>query len=141
MTRRAKKEYRNGAIAMHTRFGIIGCGGAALPVAQAIFTSPATTLQRVYDIDSALARDLGERYDAECAASVDELLADPMVDAIYIAVPHDRLAPLARQALAAGKHALVEKPLALTLAQADELITLAEQRRLVLGVFYELRYA
>ncbi len=126
---------------MSIRFGIIGCGGAALPVAEAIFTSQVTALKRVYDIDLALARDLGERYDADCATSVDELLADPMVDAVYIAVPHDRLAPLARQALAAGKHALVEKPLALTLVQADELIALAEQQRLALGVFYELRYA
>jgi UDP-N-acetyl-2-amino-2-deoxyglucuronate dehydrogenase len=126
---------------MPTRFGIIGCGGAALPVAQALFTSQVIELQRVYDIDHALAADLGERYGAECATSVDELLADPTVDAVYIAVPHDRLAPLARQVLAAGKHALVEKPLALTLAQADELIALAEQQRLALGVFYELRYS
>src|SRR6266508_4442213 len=77
---------------MSIRFGIIGCGGAALPVAEAIFTSQMTALKRVYDIDLALARDLGERYDADCATSVDELLADPMVDAVYIAVPHDRLA-------------------------------------------------
>src|SRR5688500_6415773 len=107
---------------MHTRFAIIGCGGAALPVAQALFTSQATALQRAYDIDHALAAGLGERYGAECAPSVDELLADPSLDAVYIAVPHDRLVPLARQVLAAGKHALVAKPLALTLAQADELI-------------------
>ncbi|MFL5805725.1 MAG: Gfo/Idh/MocA family protein [Roseiflexaceae bacterium] len=126
---------------MRTRFGIIGCGGAAVPVAAAITTSPLSALGRVYDVDHALARDLGERYGAHCAASEDELLHDSDLDAVYIAVPHDQLAPIADRALAAGKHALVEKPLALTLADADALIALAEARRLALGVFYELRHA
>ena len=73
--------------------------------------------------------------------TLDELLGDAGIDAVYIAVPHDRLASLARQALESGKHALVEKPLALTLADVDDLIGLAARRRLALGVFYELRHA
>jgi UDP-N-acetyl-2-amino-2-deoxyglucuronate dehydrogenase len=67
------------------------------------------------------------------------LLADPAVQAVYIAVPHDQLAPLAAQALRAGKHALVEKPMALSLAEADALIALAEAKGLGLGVNFELR--
>jgi UDP-N-acetyl-2-amino-2-deoxyglucuronate dehydrogenase len=123
------------------RFGIIGCGGAAIPVAAAMAASPLASLERVYDLDTTLARDLGERYGAAPAMTLDELLGDAGIDAIYIAVPHDRLAPLARQALESGKHALVEKPLALTLADVDDLIALAARRRLALGVFYELRHA
>jgi len=61
------------------------------------------------------------------------------VEAVYIAVPHNQLAPLAAQALRAGKHALVEKPMALSLAEADELIALAEANSLGLGVNYDLR--
>jgi predicted dehydrogenase len=124
-----------------TKFGIVGCGSAALPVCEAMTASSLARLTKVYDLDPALARDLGERYDVPHAGQLEELLCDPDVDAVYIAVPHDQLYPLAWQALEAGKHALVEKPMALTLQQAGELIALAEKRRLALGVFYELRHA
>ena len=122
------------------RIGIIGCGGAAVPVASALAASPVAQLAAVHDRSPALARDLGAQWDVPCAESLDDLLADPGVQAVYIAVPHDQLAPLARRALEAGKHALVEKPMALSLADADALIALAEARRLALGVFYEMRH-
>jgi predicted dehydrogenase len=124
-----------------TRFGILGCGSAAVPVCEAIASSSLAALTRVHDLDLALARDLGERYGAPYTGQLDELLSDATVDAVYIAVPHSLLAPLSKQVLGAGKHVLVEKPMALTLAQADEMIALADERRLALGVFYELRYA
>ena len=124
-----------------TRFGIVGCGGAAVPVCEAVAASPVTALAKVYDLDFNLAHDFGERCGVPSVGQLDELLCDSEVEAVYIAVPHDQLYPLARQALEAGKHALVEKPMALTLAQADELIALSEKRGLALGVFYELRHA
>jgi UDP-N-acetyl-2-amino-2-deoxyglucuronate dehydrogenase len=124
-----------------TRFGIIGCGSAALPVCQAIADLPDTTLARVQDVNVELARDLGERYNVPYTTDVNELLNASEIDAVYIAVPHDLLAGLARQVLQANKHALVEKPLALTLDEIDELIALAEQKQRALGVFYEMRYA
>jgi predicted dehydrogenase len=122
-------------------FGIIGCGNAAVPVADALASSALTRLAMAHDIDLGLARDLGERYQTPFTDNFEALLANPDVQAVYIGVPHDLLAPLARRALEAGKHALVEKPMALSLAEADDLIALAEARHLALGVFYELRYA
>lgn len=124
-----------------TKFGIVGCGSAAMPVCEAMAASPLARLAKVYDLDPALARDLGERYSVPNVRQLEELLCDSDVDAVYIAVPHDQLYPLARQALEAGRHALVEKPMALTLEQADALIALADGQRLALGVFYELRHA
>ena len=123
-----------------TRFGIIGCGSAAVPVCAALAASPLTALAVVHDLDQAQARDLGERYGVPYTPWLDELLAADL-DAVYVAVPHHLLAPLARQALRAGKHTLVEKPLALTLEEIDELIVLAQAKALALGVFYEMRYA
>lgn len=120
--------------------GIIGCGGAAVPVAQALAGSAVAQLAAVHDHNPDLARDLGASHNVPCAETLDALLADPTVQAIYVAVPHDQLAPLARRALEAGKHALVEKPLALSLADADALVALADARGLALGVFYELRH-
>lgn len=124
-----------------TRFGIIGCGSAAVPVCEAIAASDLTSLAMVHDINDALARDLGERYGVPHTTRLQDLLGSPDVDAVYIAVPHHLLAALARQALEANKHALVEKPLALTPGEVDDLIALAEAKRRALGVFYEMRYA
>ena len=121
-------------------FGIIGCGGAAVPVANALAGSAVAALAAVHDRNPALARDLGAQWSVPCADDLDDLLADPGVQAVYIAVPHQALAPLAQRALEAGKHVLVEKPMALSLADADALIALAEARGLALGVFYEMRH-
>lgn len=124
-----------------TRFGIVGCGTAAVPICQAIASVPETELARVQDVNVEMARDLGERYGVPYTTDLNELLGDPAVDAVYIAVPHYLLAGLTKRALEANKHALVEKPVALTLADLDELIALAESKELTLGVNYEMRYA
>src|SRR6185436_20722138 len=123
------------------RFGIIGCGGAAVPVAEAMAASSVAELAAVYDKQPALAQDLGERFHAAVHDSLDALLADASLAAVYIAVPHNQLAPLATRALQAGKHALVEKPMATSVADADALVALADARNLALGVFYELRHS
>ena len=123
------------------RFGIVGCGSASLPVCEAIVSSSHAELTAVYDVDQMLAEDLHRRFQARKMKSFDELLVAPEVDAVYIAVPHYLLAPLTEQALQAGKHALTEKPLAISLEQVDNLIALAGERSLTLGVFFEMRYA
>lgn len=121
-------------------FGIVGCGGAALPVAEAMARSQYARLVRTYDTSQTLAVDLAARHGGSAAASLPELLADPGVQAVYIAVPHHLLHSLTRQVLESGRHALVEKPMALTLADVDDLIGLAAARERALGVFYELRH-
>ena len=123
------------------RFGIIGCGSASIPVCEAITALPNIELSAVYDVDQALANDLGQRFHSRKMETLDELLVNEMLDAVYIAVPHYLLAPLTHKVLEAGKHALTEKPLATSLEEIDQLITLSTSRQLVLGVFYEMRYA
>lgn len=123
------------------RFGIIGCGTASIPVCEAILASPSAELAAVYDVNETLATDLHQRFHVRNAGSVDELLTDSTVDAVYIAVPHSLLAALTEQALKAGKHALTEKPLAISLDDVDRLIALANEQNLALGVFFEMRYA
>lgn len=69
------------------------------------------------------------------ALTFDQAIADPKIDGIVIAAPAHLHYTLAKQALEAGKHVYVEKPLALELAQAQELVALAEKgdRRLMVG--------
>jgi predicted dehydrogenase len=121
------------------RFGIIGCGGAAMPMAQAISASAVAKVAAAYDLNPALTRDVAERFGADAHDTLESLLNDDAADAVYIAVPHNQLAPLATKALRAGKHALVEKPMALSLPEADALIALAEAKGLGLGVNFDLR--
>jgi len=69
----------------------------------------------------------------------DALAAGP-VDAVTIAVPIALHEPLARQALEAGKHTVIEKPFTETMAQAKGLVALADSKRLVLGVSQNYRF-
>jgi predicted dehydrogenase len=64
--------------------------------------------------------------------SFDDLLDDASIEAIAIATPVSTHYELASRALEAGKHVFVEKPLAASVAEAEALVTLAEQRKLVL---------
>ncbi len=81
-----------------------------------------------------------EQHGVRTTASFDEILAEPTIDAIAVATPVPTHFPLARKALLAGKHVFVEKPLALSGAEADALVDLADERRRVLMVGHLLEY-
>jgi predicted dehydrogenase len=70
-----------------------------------------------------------------------ELLRDPNVDVVFIcATPETTHYQMARDALAAGKHVLLEKPMALTFEEADELIALARDRKVKFTIGYSQRF-
>jgi predicted dehydrogenase len=100
--------------------------------------SPLAELRVVSDLDEVRARDVAHRYGAR-VADVPSLLADDDVEAVLIATPGNH-AQIARDALRAGKHVLAEKPLALTVAEAEEVGALAEQAGRVLQVGYMKMY-
>jgi len=83
----------------------------------------------------------GPRYPrAQLTADYDEMLADPTLDAVVVATPVPTHYALAKRALQAGKHVLVEKPPALHASEAEELCELAEERGLVLMPGHLLLY-
>src|SRR5580658_7753287 len=69
-----------------------------------------------------------------------ELLADPDIDAVHICTPNALHFPMAIAALEAGKHVLCEKPLAVSVAEAREMVRLAKQKNLANCTFHNLRY-
>jgi len=69
-----------------------------------------------------------------------KLFADKRISLVVIATPNDSHFPLAKQALEAGKHVVVDKPFTTTVEEADQLIALAEQKSLVLSVFHNRRW-
>ncbi|WP_437857221.1 oxidoreductase [Sorangium sp. So ce363] len=68
------------------------------------------------------------------------LIAEPGIDLVVIASPNETHFPLARAALEAGKHVVVDKPFTITSAEADELIALAARRGRLLSVFQNRRW-
>jgi 1,5-anhydro-D-fructose reductase (1,5-anhydro-D-mannitol-forming) len=71
--------------------------------------------------------------------SVDVLLADPEIDAVYISTTNEHHKPQTLAAAAAGKHVLCEKPLALTLADAQEMMVACSAAGVVMGTNHHLR--
>jgi predicted dehydrogenase len=69
-----------------------------------------------------------------------ELFRDPAIDAVHICTPNAQHYSMAKEALAAGKHVLCEKPLTTTVAEAEELVALAARTKLRNGVCHNLRY-
>jgi predicted dehydrogenase len=74
------------------------------------------------------------------SAAPDEIFAQAQIDVVVIATPNHTHFNLARRALLAGKHVVVDKPFTITAAQARELTALATQKKLVLSVFHNRRW-
>ena len=118
------------------RFGLIGTGYWANSVhAPALATTPGARLASVWGRNAAAAAPLAAAHGATAYDDLDEFLAS--VDAVSFAVPPHVQAPLAIRAAEAGKHLLLEKPVALSVADADAVVTAVEKA----GVGMPLRAA
>lgn len=84
---------------------------------------------------------LGTGFGIERAESdYRKVLQDPNIDAVHVCTPNALHAPMAKDALLAGKHVLCEKPLAISVEAAQELVALAHERKLRNCVCHNLRY-
>ena len=109
------------------RIAVVGAGYWGINHVRAFSRLPGAELVAVCDPDAGtLSRAARLAPAAKCRTSLDEVLADPDVDAVVLATPAISHAAQAMAALHAGKHVFVEKPMALTLADADALAALAE---------------
>ncbi|HEX3599384.1 MAG TPA: Gfo/Idh/MocA family oxidoreductase [Lacipirellulaceae bacterium] len=114
--------------------GIIGCGGFGLFALQQFSQSPGIRLAGMAGTARPAAVAAANRFGLENIEPVERLLDRSDVDLVYIATPPFLHYDQARQSLAAGKHVICEKPLALSPDQADELIALARRNdRLVVA--------
>ncbi|MDC0707101.1 oxidoreductase [Stigmatella sp. ncwal1] len=120
------------------RVGVIGYGlsGASFH-ARLLAAEPAFVLSAVSTRNAeAVARDWPDAR----VLSVDALLEDPTLELVVITSPNDSHAALARRALLAGKHVVVEKPFTLDSGEAFQLGTLAREQNLRLTVFHNRRW-
>ena len=105
---------------------IAGCGQIAAAHCKAVNALAATNLVFAIDSDRGRAEQTATKHNIpHCTTDYAEALAHPEVDAVLLCLPHDLHHPFALQAAAAGKHILVEKPMALNEAEAREMIQAA----------------
>ena len=123
------------------RVGLVGCGRHGGALAQGVMRSEQLRLVACADPDVAATRDIGALADGIGRyGSLAELLGEADVDAVLIATPHDQLAPLSLSAIRAGKHVLVEKPMALDESEAREVEFAAASAGVTCMVGYSFRY-
>lgn len=120
--------------------GVIGCGGFGLFALQQFAQLPGVRLVGMAGTHREAARAAARRFGMPDVMEVEALLAMPGLDLVYIATPPFLHYSQAMQALRAGKHVLVEKPTALLLEQADEMLAAARQRGLLVATNLMQRY-
>lgn len=124
------------------RWLVVGTGDIANKrVIPAIEAEPRSRLAAVCDTVEERARSAAAPRGAKAYTELAEALRSPNVDAVYLCTPVFLHVPQAIQALAAGKHVLVEKPVALSSAEARRLVSAAEKSGRKCGVAYFRRFA
>src|SRR5436305_3403714 len=117
------------------RLGVAGLGRAFTLMAPTLAADTRVSLVAAADQRPEARAQFQRDYGGRAYPTVEALCADPAVEVVYVATPHQFHAEHARLAFAGGKHALVEKPMALTLAECRAMIDAAQaaQRHLIVG--------
>jgi len=123
------------------RIGVIGYGYWGPNLVRNFMSAPGSAVMRVCDLRKERLSSLGKLYPGlKTCTDSSELINDPEIDAVVIATPVSSHFDLAMSALKAGKHVLVEKPLAAKSDQARKLVDEATARNLVLLVDHTFVY-
>ncbi|WP_159881503.1 Gfo/Idh/MocA family protein [Paenibacillus puerhi] len=122
------------------RFGVVGLGMIADFHIQAIEALPNARLASVCSRNQEKVASLAQAYSCSGTTRYEELLADPEVEIVCVTTGSGSHFAIGREALLAGKHVLLEKPMAMTSAEAAELTQLAKERGLKLGVISQRRF-
>jgi len=124
-----------------TTIGVIGSGYWGPNLLRNFAENESARLRWICDLDEQRLSAMGRRYPATSTTrDYQELISDSDLDAIAVVTPVATHFQIAKEALRAGKHVLVEKPLTATAREAEELIELAERNRLTLMVDHTFVY-
>ena len=121
-------------------FAIVGCGAISRRHAEAISGIPGARLVATCDVVEEAARGFISRYGGRAYGDYRRMFEDPGVDAVIVATPSGLHPRMAMDALDAGKHVLVEKPLALRPEDAQRLVDRSREAGRLLGTVHPNRY-
>lgn len=123
------------------RFGILGCGIIAPFHVEAILRAEGAEYVGGCSKSISSAQRLCSQYGGIVYESYEKMLQDPQIDAVVICTPSGGHFTECQQALLAGKHVVVEKPMCMSTEEADELIVLADRTHLMLCAISQNRFA
>ena len=122
--------------------GVIGCGYWGPLLVRNFRNSPSCQLKVICDVSEARLKHVRSLYpEIECVTDYQRFFEDNKVDATVIATPVKYHHELAKVSLLAGKHTFIEKPMAISSAECEELIEIAENKGLVLMVDHTFLYS
>jgi len=121
--------------------GLIGCGAIGRNHAENFVALEESRLVAVADVLEERAKEFGQRSGADVYIDYRKMLKRPDLDAVSICLPHHLHAEAAVTAAEAGKHVLCEKPMALNLKQADEMIKAAAKAGVKLSIVMAYRFS
>ena len=128
-------------IAHHKVVGVIGAGGIVTGAHLPAYRKAGLPVHAITDIDSEKAQSAAEEFNiTRVYSSAKELLADPDIEVVDIAVPAAEQPALLLAALEAGKHVLAQKPLSTTVEDALDMAAKAQETGLHVGVNQQLRF-
>ena len=128
---------------MAVNWGVIGAGGIAdrRTIPEGIMACPDANLVAVQDVAEDRVKAVADKYGVSAVYTSEyDLLSDSSVQAVYIATPSHLPHGQVMAAAAAGKHVLCEKPLALTLAECEEMVEECDSRGVKFGVNFMMRF-
>src|SRR5436305_3669695 len=124
-----------------TNIGVIGCGYWGPNLLRNFAENEGAQLRWICDVDEDRLTSMSRRYPmAQTTTDYGALVSDPALDAVAVVTPVATHFAIARELLRAGKHVLLEKPLAATVREAEELIALAETNGRTLMVDHTFIY-
>lgn len=125
---------------MNIRWAVVGTGRVNRLMLPAMKRVKDCQVVAVFSRDKSRAAAFAARHDIERAYhSLDDLIRDPKIDALYIASPNALHAPHTIKAAEAGQHVLCEKPMAPTLAECQRMIEACEWYGVKLGIGFQHR--
>lgn len=122
------------------RVGVIGLGLAGRPHLDGYESAPGCELAVVCDVAESKLEPVVEARGVRGTTGYRSILADPDIDAVVLLLPHPLHHPVGAEALRAGKHVCLAKPMTVSAAEADELIEIAANAGLTLFVAESTRY-
>jgi predicted dehydrogenase len=122
------------------RVGLIGCGDYGQVHARVYANDPRTRLVALWSPHEARRLENARRFGCRAASDWREIVEDPRLDCVSVATPDDLHAEYAIAALSAGKHVLVEKPMAMTVAECEAMLAARDAGKGKLMVNYHNRW-
>ncbi len=121
------------------RTALIGCGKVGHTHAGAFAELPESDFVAVCDSDLGRADEFAAQYGVKAYTDIAEMVTDAQVDAVSICTPHPLHAPLGIQAARAGADVLLEKPMASNLKDCDDMLAVADETGIKLGIISQRR--